>query len=242
MDIWIEWTDGTSWTACPSNMFLDSSNQWQLWSSGEYFDSTSQIWRSWNGSCQNLWAYQSFWFDWPSGQYFNLNKMKWVASCDSTSIPIIDDQLWGKPVCRGSYYYINPSSQQIIELGTKTYPYKNIGLPFVEILNYHSHSNRTITVNILENTENYMLWKSNFVINMTLVKIQSYSITNPSSPQRANIYIKSEGVRMLSSQTVFWILNDTTLRLNDILHTDLMASDEISNGKIEKLENFIFSK
>ena len=149
MDIWTEWNDGTTWTVCPSNMYLDSRNQWQLWTNGEYFDSTSQVWRSWNGSWQNLWAYQSFWFDWPTDLYFDLNKMKWVTSCDSSSIQIIDDQLWNKPVCRDLNYYINPSSQQIIELGTKTYPYKNIGLPFVEILNYHSHSNRTITVNIL---------------------------------------------------------------------------------------------
>ena len=230
MDIWVDWVDGTSWTACPNNMYLDSSNQWKLWENGEYYDSTSQIWRSCNGNCKNLWAYQSFCFDCPSGQNFHLKKMTWIESWDSSSIPITDAQFWGKSIWREFNYYINPNSQEIIELGTQAYPFKNIGLAFVEILNYHSHSNRTINVYLLENTDNYLLWKSNFVINMTLVVVQSYSVNTPSSPQMANIFIKSEGVSMLSSQTVFWILMDNSLRLDMILHTDLMEADEISNG------------
>ena len=90
-----------------------------------------------------------------------------------------------------------------MELGTKSYPFKNIGLPFIEIVNYHSHTSRTINVYVMENTDNNMLWMSNFVINMTLVTVQSYSSSTSATPQNSNIYIKNEGVSMVSSQTNF---------------------------------------
>lgn len=119
----------------------------------------------------------------------------------------------------------------MIELGTKEYPYKNIGLPFAEILNYHAHSDRKITVFVKERTSNQLLWKSNFIVNITQVKIDTYSDSTTSTPDYADISIKSSEVEFLSKKTAFNVLKHTTLRLSTVLRKDEMANYEISNGK-----------
>ena len=237
-DSWIPWMDSclecdnsTEWTAWSDNMYLDSNNQCTFCSDGEYYDSTAKLCRPCNNSWINKCAYQSKWFSWDSGQFFDLKKMMWVSSWDTNSIAITDDQLWGFSVWRSFNYYVNPNSQEIIELGTKAYPYKNIGLPFVEILNYHSHSNNSINIYVMENTDNYMLWNSNYVINITSVSVQSYSSISASTQKYANIYIKSKDVSMFTNKTIFWILKDNTLRLHDKINYKLMMEDEISSSK-----------
>ena len=237
-DSWIPWMDSclecdnsTEWTTWSDNMYLDSSNQCIFCSDGEYYDSTAKICRPCNNSWINKCAYQLKWFSWDSGQFFDLKKMMWVSSWDTNSIAITDDQLWGFSVWRSFNYYVNPKSQEIIELGTKAYPYKNIGLPFVEILNYHSHSNNSINIYVMENTDNYMLWNSNYIINITSVSVQSYSLMSTSTQKYANIYIKNKDVSMFANKTIFWILKDNTLRLHDKINYELVMDEEISNSK-----------
>ena len=237
-DTWTPWMDSctecdnsTEWTAWNDNMYLDSSNHCTFCSDGEYYDSTAKLCRPCNNSWINKCAYQLKWFSWDSGQFFDLKKMMWVSSWDANSIAITDDQLWGFSVWRYFNYYVNPNSQEIIELGTKAYPYKNIGLPFVEILNYHSHSNNSINIYVMENTDNYMLWNSNYVINITSVSVQSYSSISTSTQKYTNIYIKNKDVSMFSNKSIFWILKDNTLRLLDKINYELMMEDEISSSK-----------
>jgi hypothetical protein len=123
---------------------------------------------------------------------------------------------------------VDPESTEIIELGTKAFPYKNIGLPFVEILNYHSHSERTINIYLKEYTENLLLWKSNYIINITQVNVETYSTTNIGVIGRADILIKMRDVVMLTSKTVFNIMKHTTLLLDENLPQDQIPADEIS--------------
>ena len=231
MDSCTECDNSTEWTAWSDNMYLDSSNQCIFCSDGEYYDSTAKLCRPCSNSWINKCAYQLKWFSWDSGQFFDLKKMMWVSSWDANSIAITDDQLWGFSVWRSFNYYVNPNSQEIIELGTKAYPYKNIGLPFVEILNYHSHSNNSINIYVMENTDNYMLWNSNYIINITSVSVQSYSLISTSTQKYANIYIKNKDVSMFANKTIFWILKDNTLKLNDKINNELIMNEEILNSK-----------
>ena len=141
--------------------------------------------------------------------------------------------MWNKPVCRHFNYYVNPESTKIIELGTKAHPFKNIALPFVEILNYLSHSDRNITIFVKENTNNLLLWESNYIINITMVTVETYTESGNSTPNYATLLIKDAGVTKLTSKTVFNILKDTDLRLNSILKTDQISVEESQNGKWE---------
>ena len=59
------------------------------------------------------------------------------------------------------------------ELGTYEHPYKELNSVFVELLNFHSHSERNISVRILEGTTTY-LHKKSYIINTTEVIIEPY--------------------------------------------------------------------
>jgi len=232
LDICQTCTDLISWESCPDSRFLNTtSNLCELWIDGEYFNPTSQTWLPWNGSCNGRCAYQSFCFDWPSGEFYDLEKMGWVSNCGIGSIQIVDEQLWSKPLWRSFNYYVDPSSTQILELGTKAFPFKNIGLPFVEILNYHSHSNNTISVFIKENTEHNMLHNSNYVINISHVIVESYSDLDQVIPDYANIVMKNSGVIKLSAKTIFNIIKHTTLRLDNIVKSSELSIQEENNSK-----------
>ena len=118
---------------------------------------------------------------------------------------------------------MDSTSTEIIELGTKAYPYKNIGLPFVEILNYHAHSDHNVTVKVKEFTENQMLYQRNYIVNMTQVIVETYSESGIGTPGYANITVMNKNVRLLSQKSVFNIMKHTTLLLNDSLGKDVVA-------------------
>jgi hypothetical protein len=50
--------------------------------------------------------------------------MKCVTDCRADQAFIDDPQLRGLKLCRDFEYYINPDSTEIVELGTKLYPFK----------------------------------------------------------------------------------------------------------------------
>ena len=91
----------------------------------------------------------------------------------ASQISINDTQLGNIPLCRSFTYYVDPSSMSTTELGTSEHPYKELNSVFVEILNFHSHSDRSITVRILEGTTAFLL-KSSYIINTTEVIMEPY--------------------------------------------------------------------
>ena len=139
--------------------------------------------------------------------------------------------MWNKPICRHFNYYVDPESTEIIELGTKAYPFKNIALPFVEILNYFSHSDKNITVFVKEYTNNMLLWESSYIVNITMVTVETYTESKNVIPSYATLTIKESGVTKLTQKTVFNILKNTDLRLSSILKIDEILTEEASNGK-----------
>ena len=183
-------TDANSWDTCTESMFKNTTtNLCQFCPDTEYYDNTAEKCQPWNGKCIEKWAYQQFCFDCQVGEFFNLDTMVWVQSCGLDSIGITDPQLWNKPVWRPFAYYVDTLSTDFLELGTNKHPYKNLELAFVEILNFHSHSNSTLTVFVKELTENMVGLNLNYVLNISKVEVWSYSNSNQNSPGNADIYI-----------------------------------------------------
>lgn len=185
----LTWSDGSSCDSWTESMFLNATtNLWQFCTGNEYYDNTAQQCDPWNGKCTEKWAFQPDCFDCPAGKIFHLEELVWVDDCGMDAILITDPQLWNKPICRPLKYYIDESSRGFIELGTNKHPYKNLELVFVEILNFHSHSDCNITIYVKELTENVIGLNLNYILNITKVEVWSYSDSNPISPRNADIY------------------------------------------------------
>ena len=200
-----------------------------------------------------MWAYQAICRQWNSTQILDLTSYTWVSACNSTtSVNITDSQYGITSVCRGFNYYVDPTSSSVVELGTKQFPYKSLALVFVELLNFHSNTNRTINVYLKENTTNYIDIDFNFVINMNTVNISPYSTTS-SSPSKATILAgeanspnQSNITAYFSSSTTFNILSSSELRkTQQILSNSNLSVSEITSlsliGKVISVDrsNFI---
>ena len=101
--------------------------------------------------------------------------MTWVTEWDSaTQILIQDSQLKDIPVCRDFEYFVNSNSESPVEVGTKQHPYKDIESALVEVLNFHSHNERNVTVYVMEATTVFVN-SVTYVVNMTHVQIEAYN-------------------------------------------------------------------
>ena len=74
--------------------------------------------------------------------------MKCVNSCSDNEVMIQSEYIHGLKVWRNLEYYINPSSESILELGTKRNPYKNINLVFIELFNFVDASNKSVSIRL----------------------------------------------------------------------------------------------
>jgi hypothetical protein len=86
-------------------------------------------------------------------------------------------------------------------------------LPFIEILNFHSHSNFSINIYVQERTTVEILLDSIYIVNTNKVTLINYSNTT-TTPDKANLVIKDSDVSLWSPKTRFNILADSILNLN----------------------------
>jgi len=199
-------------------MFLNSTtNLCQYCPDGEYYDYTLDSCASWAGSCRGYWGYQRTCFEWTSPDILDLNTLSWVPSWDPSSIQITDntqfelDTFW-----RTLDYYIDPSSDKLLEFGTKDYPYRTAKPVFAEILKHHSHTEREITVYLKEGTNTYIEDSSAYFLNLTSVTITSYS-EDSTDPDFATITSKDSAVSGISSKSAFNIVKDLTLDTSSVV-------------------------
>ena len=113
------------------------------------------------------------------------------------------------PVCRSPDYYVDPFSQESIELGTQKYPYRSISSVNSEIINFHSHTN--VTINIYTKST-YIQQDTLKFFNMSAVSIMSHpdlqiinkkAVIIPTTVPQVGIFEKS----------AFHLLNFTTLNV-----------------------------
>ena len=161
--------------------------------------------------------------------------MQCVTQCDATTqIAINDTQFDNRPICRDFEYYINPDSDSIIELGTIDHPYKKISYAFVEILNYHSHTDRNLTVYLMEYTRNELPIGTANVVNITNIDIRPY--TNRSvDADKATIVGVDEAVIVADPSTSFSIIKSYELRIDEMItNNDNITDEEVLKVSIEK--------
>ena len=153
--------------------------------------------------------------------------MECVVECDATTQVMINDtQFDNRPICRDLEYYVNPDSNSIIELGTRDHPYKQITYAFIEILNYHSHSDRNLTIYLMENTRNGLPISKASIINITNVDIKSYTNQEYTEPDKATIIGMDDAEILASPSTSFSIMKSYELRFDDMVTNSSYITDE----------------
>ena len=123
-----------------------------------------------------------------------------------------------------------------MELGTRKHPYKSLGYVFVELLNYHSHSDRNITVNIMKNTTNYLMIGNNYIVNITQVTIQPYSDNMLIDPGKASIVGLDNESLEFTAGTSYNLLQSLELKVAEMIYNnDQITENEKTTLIVEKI-------
>ena len=120
--------------------------------------------------------YRLQWFECPTPQIFNLETLSWVASWNIDEILIDSVNIHGLKVCRKLVYYVNPHSEQILELGTRNFPYKSINMVMLEIFDFISGTNNEVTVRLSSAAEHEFLHGGSFLYNLKKIIFEPYNV------------------------------------------------------------------
>lgn len=63
-------------------------------------------------------------------------------------------EAYGKLLCRNNDIYISPDANNVVELGTREFPYKTLDHANIEVFNFWLDKNRPVVVKLEENTLN----------------------------------------------------------------------------------------
>ena len=169
-------------------MYL-SDGAWHKWPESMYYDYTIRNWSYWHNSWFGLCAYKEEWFLWPQGQIFNIDAMRWENECAGDHFQTrytLQANLSTISICRPLMYYVNPDSEEIMELGTKEYPFRDINVVFIEINNEHQHTDRNISIFVMEDTDHYLPLEFIKFLNITKISIDTYTEAELSDAKRSN--------------------------------------------------------
>ena len=120
---------------------------------------------------------------------------------------------------------MNPESDSIVELGTIDHPYKSIAYPFVEVLNYHAHTDRNLTIYLMENTRNELRIGTGHIVNISHVEINSYTLDSR-DPEKATVVGMEEADIVANPTTSFSILKSYEHRFDEIITNNSDISDQ----------------
>lgn len=176
-------SDGDSCDSWEDYMVLQVNGIWINWAEGEYFDRTAETCRSCDGRCNLQCGYQRTWFDWGSGEVYDIESGACivVSDCTSPKQVITNSQYELGTIWRSLDYYLNPFSEENMELGTIKFPYRSFTVLASEILNVHSHTTGEITI---YTTDIYLEDGILVFVNMTNVSIRPH-------PDHAAINLKN---------------------------------------------------
>ena len=135
-------------------------------------------------------------------------------------------------MCRPLTYYVNPDSEQMMELGTIEYPFKDINLVFLDIFNIHQHTDRTINIYVMEATDSYLNFDSIQIVNTTQVNIDTYTESDYYEARNANFRIVETLIEMKTSRSLMNIIQNTTKGNLDVSRMD---EHEISDLTLQSL-------
>ena len=101
--------------------------------------------------------------------------MKWVDSCGVNEAILESPDIHNLKVCRRMEYHVNPASESILELGTRTNPYKNINLVIFELFNFMKNTDAEITVKLSKSSEHFLMHHQIALYNITNVVFEPYN-------------------------------------------------------------------
>jgi hypothetical protein len=90
---------------------------------------------------------------------------------------IESDKIHGLRICRKFEYFVDPLSEKIVELGTRSYPYKSINLVLYELFNFMTEVDSTIAIKVSRIADHEMSHGHSLIYNMTDIVFEPY---NPS--------------------------------------------------------------
>ena len=128
-------------------------------------------------------------------------------------------------ICRPLTYYVNPDSDKIMELGTREYPFRDINLVLIEVNNEHQHTDRNITIYVMEATDSYLPLGAIKVLNITEFSIDTYTELENSTSQSANFRTVNTISDLGSSKALFNVIQNTE---RSVLDTSQMNEHEFN--------------
>ena len=111
----------------------------------------------WGSSWSGMWNYKVEWFQWSGSQHFSLMQMKCVDLCLDGEVLMESPNLHGLSVWRNLNYYVYPSSDSVLELGTFENPYKSINHVIIEMFNFADTSDKNVSVNLSLGDSHYLV-------------------------------------------------------------------------------------
>ena len=112
-------------------------------------------------------------------------------------------------ICRPLTYYVNPDSDNIMELGTREYPFRDINLVLIEVNNEHQHTDRNITIYVMEATDSYLPLGAIKVLNITEFSIDTYTELGSIDAENANFRTVNAISDLSVDKTLFNIIQNT---------------------------------
>ena len=149
-----------------------------------------------------------------------------VKECNSPKTIINDSQFSVSNICRGNDFYVDSSSSSVLEIGNRDHPYKSMKALMSEILNHHSNQGKEINIFLKSNERAYLEDGTNHIINITVVKIQTYSDEADDSSKAILMPTKVDQSNR-SKTSAFSILRDSELRLDEVLAESGISDYEI---------------
>jgi len=240
-----EWTASGSWSGCEEYMFLNTTtNLCEKWPTGEYYDFSIDSWNSCGASWHGFWKYQTSWMQCSASEALDTENLQCVpdSSCDIADSPFNSGpshysvpKFWKR-----TDFYVDPTSSELLELGTKDYPYRTIQPVFAEILNEFSHSSESLNVYVKEGTIVFIDDSTSLIINIYELSITTYSELG-SDPAPATLVTSEDARTHISQRALFHLMSDTSLDTAGVIAAGTFSETE-QNGINKGGDTFYVSR
>lgn len=118
-----------------------------------------------------------------------------------------------------------------MELGTLKYPFRDINVALNDIHNVYANTNSSVSIYIMENTDNYIPIDSTYFINISNVYMDSYTTLTNTYNHSATIICKDTDIDVgRSSKSLFQIIQNFDKNAIDFSGMDSVEAEEISTA------------
>jgi hypothetical protein len=139
------------------------------------------------------------------------------------------DKIW-----RSLNFYVDPSSSEMIELGTKKYPYRNFRSLASEILVQYSYQEVNISIYLKEGKTIYIEDDTTYFLSLGSITIKSYS-NDSSYPGRALIIPTANSQNSINERAIFSLLIHTDLPIDEKISLKNYSDDVLGKLKIKEV-------